>query len=86
MKCKRLLITPDLFLSLFHAGPHPHAEYTVTENAVPSDARLIDVRHGWGNFIEVLIESASFPEVPDGEIIPEMTPAIVATKGAPFTV
>ena len=55
MKCKRLLITPDLFLSLFQACTHPHAEYTVTDNAVPSDARLINVRHGWGHYIEVLI-------------------------------
>lgn len=79
MRIRRLCISAELFLSLFHAGQRP--AYAVVENAVPGDARLVNVRHGWPNSIELLIESESFDEVPQAEKIPDIQP--ICMRGTP---
>ena len=74
-KVKRLQISPELLFELFTAGPHLGG-YSVVEDAVPADAKLINVRHGWPNQIELLIESEEFPEIEDGEKIPLFRPLV----------
>jgi hypothetical protein len=40
-----LSISEDFLLSLFSAGEH--RSYSIIKDAVPSDARFLNVRHGW---------------------------------------
>ena len=70
--CK-LVISPDLFLSWFTAGDHGFS-YRVTENAIPEDAKLVNVRHAWPNAVELLIESQSYDELKEGDEIPTLAP------------
>lgn len=65
MKVKRLQISAELLFGMFSSGFH-EAGYTVIEDAIPSDARLVNVHHAWPNRIELLIESDSFLEVKEG--------------------
>lgn len=44
---KSLLISDDLFLELFKLGKH--SGYTILDQAVPADAKLINVKHAWPN-------------------------------------
>lgn len=76
MRFKRLIITAELFFDLFTSGVHPPRTYRVDEDAIPSDARLVNVRHGWPDALEILIESQSFEEVKQGDVIPELRPVI----------
>jgi len=71
-RVKRLCISPRTFLDLFTEGFH--VPYSVDENAIPPDAQIVNVRHGWPDTIEVLIRSDSFPELHEGEEIPELVP------------
>jgi hypothetical protein len=72
---RRLTISPEILFMLF--APGPHSGYTVVDHAVPADAELVNVRHGWPNVIELLIESADFEELSEGAIIPELAPLVV---------
>ena len=76
MKVKRLLVSAELFLQLFHGGEH--TGYCVSKFGVPEDAELINVRHAWPNVIELLIRSESFPSVKLGDEIPDFSPVISA--------
>ena len=49
-------------------GEHPG--YRVVSGEIPKDAKMINIRHGWPDTIEILIESEEFPEVKEGEEIP----------------
>lgn len=71
MKVKRILISPALAFNLMR-GTHP--AFRVVADEVPEDAKLVNVLHSWPSTIELLIESETFPEVPDGQEIPILTP------------
>ena len=79
MKYRRLVISPELLFQMFAAGEHKGG-YSVIQDAVPSDARIVNVRAsvylGWPAAIEILIQSKSFSEVPEGDVIPELMPVI----------
>lgn len=83
MKVKILRISPEFFFSLFTEGLHPDRGYEVTKDALPADARLVNVRYwppyGWPNWIELLVESESFPEVGEGQEAAFLNP-IVETR------
>lgn len=84
MKVKRLQISAELLFEMFSDGFH-EGGYTVIKDAVPADARLVNVRyfppHGWPNSIELLIESDSFAEVAEGHSVPTLLP--IARKEYP---
>jgi hypothetical protein len=75
MKVKRLIISFELLAQLFFAGEHSGG-YSVIEDAIPTDAKLLNVRQSWPTGLELLIESNEFPEVSEGSNIPELTPKI----------
>lgn len=75
MRYKRLLISPGELFKLLHAD-YRFRSYGVISDAVPKDARLVNVRHGWPNVIEILIESAEFEEVQEGSEIPALCPVL----------
>lgn len=74
---------------------HVHAEFlvalckegrrvniSVTENPLPADARFVRVGHDHVGGLNLIIESATFAEVEDGEEIP-VHPRVGFTKHAP---
>lgn len=72
-RIKRLQIAPAIFFRLFSAGDH--AGYMV-EQGIPTDAKLMNVRHGWPDMIELLIQSESFEEIKEGQEIPFLAPVV----------
>jgi hypothetical protein len=75
-RLKRLKISAQLFFSLFSEGFHPDHAYTVVADPIPADAQLANVRLGWPNDIELVIQSETFPELKEGEEIPLMQPTL----------
>jgi hypothetical protein len=75
VKSKRFIISPEILLNLFTAGPHPGG-YSVIDQGIPEDAKFINVRHAWPNRIELLITSEEFESLTFGEIIPTLTPVL----------
>jgi hypothetical protein len=69
-----LRITSQLFVSLFTKGLHPG--YLVTQEAIPDDTRIRNVRLGWPDYVELVLESDEFAEVREGEALPHLTPVI----------
>jgi len=74
-----LRISSDLFTQLFTADSHP--AYEVMAEAIPRDAVIRNVRMGWldaaGNGqMEIMIESAEFEPLQDGQPIPYLTPVL----------
>src|SRR5262245_17709505 len=65
-------VSQVLFLELFKQGDHP--AYRVIDNAIPDGARVVNCRFGWPECIEILIESEYFDEVPEGGVIPYISP------------
>ena len=56
---RRLLtISPNLFLGFFQAGKHP--EYTVRDDVVPDDARIVGVGMSLHGELLITIASESF--------------------------
>lgn len=68
VRYKLLRVTPEMFVALFHAGVHA---YQIGDDALPDDARIVDVATGLPGWIMFKVESASFPPVPEGSPIPE---------------
>jgi hypothetical protein len=75
MRVKRLRISSELLCQLFTAGAH-HG-YRVVEQPVPEDARVRNVRLGWPDEMEVLLESETFDDVRQGDEIPFLTPILM---------
>jgi hypothetical protein len=69
-----LRITSELFVGLFTKGQHP--AYLVTQEAIPDDACIRNVRLGWPDYVELVLESEEFDEVIEGQPIPVLTPVI----------
>ena len=80
MKYKRLQISTELFLSWFTAGKHLEHAYEVTADPLPSDVRLVHVRHAWPDLIELLLSSETFPEIKRGEEIPLIVPILTTLR------
>jgi hypothetical protein len=79
---RRFKISDALLLDLFKTGEH--LGYSVIENAIPQDARLLNVRHGWpeSSTLELIIESSEFSALNGGDIIPEIVPICVNLTNA----
>lgn len=84
MKAKRLRISFELLRELFTAGAHSTG-YTVEQDAIPADAQLVNVRHGWPNEVELLIASDTFPYIKAGDEVPELTPIIRRIDSKPLS-
>ena len=72
-----LRISSTFLVDLFGAGGNEGWE--VFEDPLPRDTRLINATiafpyHENGGDLELLIESAEWPEVGQGELIPEINP------------
>ena len=74
-----LLVDADSLLDLFKAG---HREYTVTEHAIPEDAKVVGAQYDplAGEF-RLLVESASFEPCPIS-VIPPILPPPVAVRAS----
>lgn len=80
---KLLVVSPELIFSLFQEGLHQNV-YEVIQHAVPENARFVNVRHGWENHIEILIESPDFEPLKGGDSIPVLMPVMrVPTEMTP---
>jgi hypothetical protein len=73
-RLKRLIISAELFFSLFTEGEHA-VDYTVLQDALPADAELVKV-YSTRAEIGLVIKSSSFPSVPEGQTIPILKPVI----------
>ena len=76
-RLKRLIVSWDLARDFIVAGQHD-LRYRVIDG-VPNDAELVNVRRAWPNCIELLLASASFDELKEGEEIPPITPTFERT-------
>ena len=75
MKRFRILrISSELFVGLFTRGLHPG--YLVTREALPDDTSIRNVRLGWPDSVELVLESEEFGDVKDGDPIPLLTPVV----------
>ncbi len=66
-------ISEDLFLDWFRGE---HQGWRVIRDAIPEDAHVVDVRLDVlsNRYIYVAMESASWPDVKDGELLPRFAP------------
>lgn len=62
-----LRITSKLFVGLFTKGLH--SGYLVTREPIPDDTRIRNVRLGWPDYVELVLESEEFEELKDGDPI-----------------
>lgn len=72
-----LQISSDLLVQLFGEGRRP--AYESVSDALPDDACLVNAKIAFperqhGGDLVLLLESASWPEVGEGEPIPNITP------------
>jgi hypothetical protein len=72
MRAKLLRISTELLFDLLR-GDHPKG-YRIVKDELPADALLVNVRHGFPNYIEILVESESFEEMVEGQEFPFLTP------------
>ena len=70
-----LRVSAELFLSCYTEGLHKFS-YRVVGDALPADAKCVNVRHAFPNEIELVIESESFPEIRRGEQLLVMVPQL----------
>ena len=83
---KVLRFADSLLVQLFSKGIH--APYEVIRDALPDDARIVDLRfdafHQPGhNTLMLLVESEQFEEVEEGNPYPELCPMMQVTAPAP---
>jgi hypothetical protein len=77
MRVKTIRFSFELLADLFSNGEHGPHSYSV-EQGIPADAKLVNVRHGWPNPVEMVISSEEFPEIKDGEEIGELSPVVTS--------
>jgi len=81
MRVAVLRITPELFVEFCKACQDgPLRSFVVTANALPADATVINLR-GDPNLelIELLIQSETFDELPEGQAPPTLDPVVFRT-------
>jgi hypothetical protein len=68
-RAKRVIFSLDVLVDLFCEGRHVAPSYVV-RNGLPRDAKLVDARFNktMGG-VEMDVVSASFPEVPAGDML-----------------
>jgi hypothetical protein len=71
MKHRILPVSATLVFALLRGE---QLAYRVIKNEMPEDAKLVNVRHGWPDTIELLIESETFEDIPEGAKIPFFVP------------
>ena len=49
----------------------------IVEKGLPEDTKIINVKLGWGDYMELLLESEKFDEVPLYTEVPEIEPVII---------
>ena len=75
---KVLQVSSELIVSLLHGGDHSH-QYEVTADPMPEDAQVRHVFINSVGTVSLVVESASFPFVPDGlpfDQLPAMIPVL----------
>lgn len=78
-----LSVSADLFCDLFTAGSHPG--YSVTADALPDDARVVDAQwNGFGDVIDVLVESAAWPPTEPGHRRDSVNPMLTRADAPPL--
>jgi hypothetical protein len=70
MRVKKLGFSHAILLTL------GSGRFEVTDNPLPPDARVRDVRHG-GAVVWLYVESAAFEEVPDAQEPPEVAAPVI---------
>lgn len=83
-RLRRLRVAQEFLFSLLTSGQHVSV-YEVVGDAVPKDARVVQVNietihTSKTPSIELLLESADFPPVPEGELIPFLYPMFRVDK------
>jgi hypothetical protein len=80
MKYKILSVSPHVFLEICKNGC---AGVEVIKNAIPQDARYvrayIENLNGWG-YVNLVLESESFSELKEGDVIPMLLHPIFEKK------
>jgi len=81
---KVLRIASQFLPMLLNQGFHA---YRVVSDSLPSDARVVNCMMNFNlHSFSLLIESESFPEVPEGESYPEICPTLTTGEdGNGFT-
>ena len=83
-KLRRVVISFELLRQLFTPGAHPPRSYRVIRDAIPEDAELVNVRHGWPSQVELLLRSESFTLVRPGRSIPQLDIVAETSAETPF--
>ena len=71
-RVKRLLVGVTVLEEILKHGT---GENRVVDNALPEDARIVDLQfQAWSGELELIFESEAFPPVPGGGAIPTLPP------------
>lgn len=73
----RLRINMDVWLMLMRVGVFEVVSWPVPEDAVLLEVSYEAARHVWW----ATFEHPSFPTVAEGELLPELEPAMLRTRG-----
>lgn len=83
MKIATLDLTPELFVEFCRFCKDGPPRFTVVkENPLPDDAEIIDVRHHphrWPHRLQLIVKSASFTDLSEGDEIPELPLVVFET-------
>jgi len=83
MKIATLDLTPELFLDFCKmCKDGPPRQIIVKENALPDDAKVVGVivaKDRYPLTLRLVIESDSFVDVPEGELMPELPLVVFET-------
>ena len=74
MRLRALAFNADLVLDLCKGGPPRLVE--IVEHPLPADARFIRAGHDGYGMLQLMIESASFEDVPAGHVPPPQPPVV----------
>lgn len=74
MMGRRILHISGNFFTLFFSGGEKH--YRVIRDAIPGDARIVNVRLGWPDVLEILLESPEWEDNREGDVYPPIEPRI----------
>jgi hypothetical protein len=86
MRLATLRLTPDLFIEFAKACKDgPPRRFVVKENPLPADATIVrvDVDHVFNPSpftLRLVLQSETFDEIAEGEILPELDPVVFETQ------
>jgi hypothetical protein len=67
-------VSPEIFIQLLTHNNQPHFRVV---DGIPADTRVCHTGIDQYGRIIIVLEHPTFPDTPDGEELPEFTPAIV---------